>query len=213
MIAGHKALNSMLITQYEEEFELLVVEIELKEKQIRIISSYGPPENWLEEKRMPFFIALEAEIEKAALADRSVIIKMDANAKLGAKYIKGDPHDISPNGSILAQTVERQGLIVGNGTDICKGMIKRKRVTKHRTKQIGIDIMLFGGDMLAHLVNIEINENRKYVFTKVVNNKKGTRIQESDHNPIITEFKLQQKETKEDKKLELYNLKKRTLMS
>ena len=126
LIAGHKALNPMLITQYEEEFELLVVEIELKEKQVRIISGYGPQENWPEEKRMPFFIALEAEIEKAALADRSVIIEMDANAKHGAKYIKGDPHDISPNGSILAQIVERQGLIVGNGTAICKGMITMK---------------------------------------------------------------------------------------
>ena len=79
-------------------------------------------------------------------------------------------------------------------------------MTKHRTEQSAIDIVLFSGDMLAHLVNIEIDENRKYVLTKVVNNKKGTRIQESDHNPIITEFKLQQKETKEDQKLELYNL-------
>ena len=37
---------------------------------------------------MPFFVALETEIEKAALAYRSVIIEMDANAKLGKKYIR-----------------------------------------------------------------------------------------------------------------------------
>ena len=94
-------------------------------------SGYGLQENWPEEKMMPFFIVLEAEIENAALADRVVIIEMDANAKLGAKSIKGNPQYISPNGSILAQIVERQGLIVGNGTAIWKGMITRKRVTKH----------------------------------------------------------------------------------
>ena len=87
LIAGHKDLNPKLIVQYEEEFELLVVEIELKDKHVRIISGYGPQENWPEDKRMPFFLALETEIEKAGLADRSVIIEMDANAKLGKKYI------------------------------------------------------------------------------------------------------------------------------
>ena len=55
---------------------------------MRVISGYGPQENWPEEKRMPLFIALETEIEKAALAGRSVIVEMDANAKLGNKYIK-----------------------------------------------------------------------------------------------------------------------------
>ena len=88
MISGHKDLNPKLIEQYEDEFELLVVEIELKQNKVRVISGYGPQENWPEEKRMPFFIALETEVEKAALAGRSVIVEMDANAKLRKKFIK-----------------------------------------------------------------------------------------------------------------------------
>ena len=48
LIAGHKDLNPKLIVQYEEEFELLVVEIELKETQVHIISGYGPKEKWPE---------------------------------------------------------------------------------------------------------------------------------------------------------------------
>ena len=127
MISGHKDLNPKLIEQYEDEFELLVVEIELKQKKVRIISGYGPQENWPEEKRMPFFIALETEVEKATLAGRSVIIEMDANAKLGKRFIKEDPHEISPKGLILANIVERQMLVVGNGTDICRGPITRKK--------------------------------------------------------------------------------------
>ena len=67
-----------------------------------MISGYGPQENWTEEKRMPLFTALETEIEKATLAGRAVIVEMDANAKLGRKYIRRDPHEMSPNGHILA---------------------------------------------------------------------------------------------------------------
>ena len=59
LIASHKDLNPKLISEYEDDFELLVVEIEVKDKQIRVISGCGPQENWQEEKRMPFFLALE----------------------------------------------------------------------------------------------------------------------------------------------------------
>ena len=151
-------------------------------------------------------MALETEIEKAALADKSVIIELDANAKLGKTYIKEDPYEISSNGIILAEIVERQHLVVGNGTNICKGTITRKRVTKNRVEQSVIDIVLFSADMLESLVNIKVDEERKYVLTKVVKNKKGVRMQESDHNPIITEFKLEINMNKKDDKLELYNL-------
>ena len=207
LISGHKDLNPKLIEQYEDEFELLVVEIELKQKKVRVISGYGPQENWTEEKRMPYFIALETEIEKATLAGRAVIVEMDANAKLGRKYIRRDPHEISPNGVILANIVERQSLVVGNGTDMCTGTITRKRVTKNRVEQSAIDIVLFSSDMLDSLVSVNIDEKRKYVLTKVIRNKKGLKKQESDHNPIITEFKLHFKKAEEDEKLELYNLK------
>ena len=98
-------------------------------------------------------------------------------------------------------------LIVGNGLNICKGTISRKRVTKNRVEQSVIDIVLFSGDMLDSLVSLDVDEKRKFVLSKVINNKKGLRIQESDHNPIITEFKLLLKPAKESAKLELYNLK------
>ena len=158
LISGHKDLNPKLIEQYKDNFELLVVEIELKQKKVRIISGYGPQENWPEEKRMPFFIALETEVEKATLAGRSVIIEMDANAKLGKKFIKEDTHEISPNGLILANIVERQMLVVGNRTDICRGTITRKRITKNRLEESAIDIVLLSVDMLDNLVDIEIDE-------------------------------------------------------
>ena len=136
LIACHEDLKPKLIEEYEDDFEQLVVEITVNEKDIRVISGYGPQENWPEEKRMPFFVALETEIEKAVLAGKSILIEMDANSKLGNTIIPGDPYEMSPNGAILAQIVERHNIIVGNGINTCKGTITRQRQTRTKLKKV-----------------------------------------------------------------------------
>ena len=70
MIAVHHDLNPKLIEEYNDEFELLVVEIETVEENIRVISGYGPQENWEEERRLPFFIALELRLKSQHLQER-----------------------------------------------------------------------------------------------------------------------------------------------
>ena len=51
--------------------------------KIRPISGYGRQEDWPDGKKTPFFEALEAEVSRAELDGRSIIICMDANNKLG----------------------------------------------------------------------------------------------------------------------------------
>ena len=75
MIAIHKDLNPKLIEEYNDDFELLVVEVDTEETPIRIMSGVGPQENWDEEKRIPFFLALETEMERAELAGKSILIQ------------------------------------------------------------------------------------------------------------------------------------------
>ena len=70
LVAIHQDLNPKLIEEYDGDFELIVVEIDTTEEAIRVISGYGPQENWEEERRLPFFIALETEIERAELAGK-----------------------------------------------------------------------------------------------------------------------------------------------
>ena len=84
-IAIHEDFKSKLIEEHSDKFELLVVEAVNKHKDIRIISGHGPQENWEEDKRLPFFIALETAIERAELAGKSILIELDANSKLGKK--------------------------------------------------------------------------------------------------------------------------------
>ena len=91
MLGVHVGLKPILIQEYNETFELLVVEISVANNVIRVITGYGPQENWDNSSKTPFYLALEEEIASAELQDRSVIIAMDANAKLGPNYVPGDP--------------------------------------------------------------------------------------------------------------------------
>ena len=98
------------------------------------MTGVGPQENWDEDKRNPFFIALEAEVVKAHISGKSVIIEIDSNSKLGTRYIPNDPHQMSPNGKMLARIIDSHALIVANSLRKCKGLITRKGVTKYRTE-------------------------------------------------------------------------------
>ena len=64
-----------------------MVEVEAQNMNIRVITGCGPQENLDEDKRMPFFVALEGEIVKSELAGKSIIIELDANSKLGKHLI------------------------------------------------------------------------------------------------------------------------------
>ena len=88
LIGIHKSLNPMLIKEYSSEFELLIVEIEIARRKIRIISGYGPQETWSEQDRLPFFLALEDEINKAEMENKEVFIQADFNSKLGPEIIR-----------------------------------------------------------------------------------------------------------------------------
>ena len=207
MIGAHKALKPFLIQEYSNEFELLVVEIKIANKEIRIVSGYGPQENWPETERMPFFLALEEEIIKAQLAGKSIIIELDANSKLGPQMIPGDMHCQSENGKILAGIIERNGLVLGNSLDQCEGVVTRKRITKNNIEESAIDFVLISFDLKSAVESIKIDEEREHVLTKIMKTKNGVVKVESDHNTIISKFKLHWNKKAKENRIEMFNLK------
>ena len=64
---NNKALSPILIQEYSKDFELLVMEIKVGYKGIRIISGYGPQKTWPD--RMPFFLAMKQEVIKADMGE------------------------------------------------------------------------------------------------------------------------------------------------
>ena len=82
----------------------------MEDKNIRIITGYGPQDTWPMDVKMQFFSALEVEIAKAANQGKGIIVMGDMNSKLGPKYIKHDPKEMSENGKVLSGIIERNAL-------------------------------------------------------------------------------------------------------
>ena len=83
----------------------------------------------------------------------------------------------------------------------------RKRVTKERTGESVIDLMIFSSELNKHFVAMEIDEDRKHVLTRCKKTKNGIKIKESDHNVLITEFNWKVKAGEVVKKVEIHNIK------
>ena len=191
MLGVHVGLQPVLIQEYNDTFELIVVEVKVADRDVRVISGYGPQENWDLEERTPFYNSLEEEISAAELQGRSVIIAMDANAKLGPELVPGDPYEKSPNGSLLSVIMERHALCVVNGTvEKREGLITREKRTTLGLKQSVIDFVIVSSDLIEHIESIHVDEKRIHVLTKNVKNKNGLECIQSDHNLIQTMLRL-----------------------
>ena len=97
---------------------------------------------------------------------------MDANSKLGTKYIPNAPHAMSPKGKILSEIIERHALVVANGSRKCSGLITRKRSTTTRTEKSCIDLLIFSDDLRNEFKSLLVDEDRKYVLTRITNTKR-----------------------------------------
>ena len=208
IIGIHESLNPVLISEYNETFELIVVEIEINNKNIRVITGYGPQEGWKDEDRSQFFIALEKEIVSAEICNKSVIIEMDANSKLGPTIIDGDPHEQTNNGKMLIDIIVRHGLVVVNGLkDRRTGLITREKHTSRSIEKSIIDLVIVTADIASDIESIVIDDKKNVALSKIVKTKNGPKIVTSDHNSVITSFRFDYNPSKVKPKVEVYNLK------
>jgi hypothetical protein len=78
----------------------------------------------------------------AEIEGKSVLIAMDANSKLGPRYISGDPHEMSQNGRVLEGIIERHEMCVVNGLlNKRKGVITREKRTVNSLERSVIDLV------------------------------------------------------------------------
>ena len=191
MLGVHMDLQPVLISEYDSTFEMLVVQVKVKNKDIRVITGYGPQENLSIKERMPFFTQLEEEIVSANLANKAIIIQMDANSKLGNEIVPGDPKEQSQNGKVLANIIERNALIVVNSLpDKCHGLITRRRTTENGGEESVIDFVIVSADLLTDLKEVIIDENKEHALTKITRKKNIVNKATSDHNVMLTKLNL-----------------------
>ena len=78
--------------------------------KIRIINAYGPQEDETQLKRLTYWQSLEQEISSGENENCMILLQMDANAKLGNNIINQDPNEMSDNGRLLQELIERENL-------------------------------------------------------------------------------------------------------
>ena len=207
MMGVHVSLQPMLISEYSDKFEMLVVEVKISNKEVRVITAYGPQENLSIEERMPFFSTLEEEIVSANMSNKSIIIQMDANSKLGRGLVPKDNHEQTQNGAALAGVVERNALVVLNSLNTgVKGAVTRRRVTVNSIEESIIDFVMISPDLLGEFEELIVNEQKDYALTKISKRKDNTEIHQSDHNVMITKFSMNWAKDETEKE-EVLNLK------
>ena len=176
---------------------VLVIQVVLGNRNIRIIAGYGPQECAPVVVREKYRNTVEEQTERAHLAGCSVIIAEDANAKLGSDVIPGAPNQMSENGKLLHAMIQRQQLSIINNSDKCiGGPVTRCRETKNGLESACIDYVLTSPDISEHLEKALVDSKQLYSLTKYTSTKGNPSIKRSDHFTFVVSFNLQWEKTK-----------------
>ena len=118
---------------------------------------------------------MEQEIVAGKNANFLILVQMDANAKVGKGTISHDPNEMSDNGRLLLELIERESLALLNISDLCTGTITRHRETKDTVEKSILDYILTCEKLAEFLESMFIDEQRISPLTKFAS-KKGCRI-------------------------------------
>ena len=213
MTAVKEELEPVLVDEGNDDAEILVIEGNMSNFSIRFINAYGPQESDHNSKRLEFFIRLEEEIVKCKDNDKAIIIELDANSKLGSQIIIGDPHDMSKNGELLWDIIERQNLTVVNTLELCEGVITRTKDTIERSEASVIDFVIVCEKIVPFVKRMIIDENKEFVLTKYTTTMGRKQIKQSDHNTIVCFFDIKIPKKEPEKRREIFNFRNKQCLS
>ena len=104
-------LEPVLIFQCEEAAEIMVVQVKLGQRNIRIFNAYGPQEvDVSAQTKLSFWQILGKEIISAHESTCEIIIELVANAKVVPTVISNDSHCQSENDRLMIEMLDRQNL-------------------------------------------------------------------------------------------------------
>ena len=179
-----------MVANCDDELEILVIEIKVGQKKIRIINAYGPQEDDETHEIISFWQAIETEVEHAKANGCMVLIQLDANAKVGKEVIQEDPNSTTNNGRILLDVIDRQDLILVNSSKFCVGTITRERVFEDKIERSIIDYVITCSELFESVQKMEVDDKRMYTLSRPARKKDKSSVVKSDHNIIRCEFGL-----------------------
>ena len=97
LVAIKYGLCSSITVDKGDQAEFITVRIRFDDQHIRLVLVSGPQENDSVNTIRDFYDSISVQVERADLADDSVFLVGDFNAKLGTEIIKGEIHQMSNN--------------------------------------------------------------------------------------------------------------------
>ena len=203
LIGMHKDIDCtpVVVSKYEEEIEMLVVEVAFGSMVVRFLTGYGPQEDAPEDVTNKFYSTLEEEIVKCEEENCGLIAELDCNAKLGENIIKGDPNGMSTNGKLLWDVVERRNCTIVNGTEKCTGCITRSRNKAGKMEKSVLDYVFVNAMISPYVSFMIIDESKQNALTRFIKGK----FLPSDHNLLSCTFDIPIKK-KNLERHEIFNL-------
>ena len=204
-IGALQDVDPVLISEGDDNVEVLVIEICASGLEIRCICGYGPQENHSLERKRLFWSRLSTEIDEALVNEKAIILQMDGNLWAGPEIIKNDPHQCNANGQFLRDFLTMfPQLNVVNNLDLCEGIITRRRQTVKRLEESILDFYIVCEKILPFIKRMVIDEDQHYVLSNYSKVKGKQTIKKSDHNPVLLELLLEYTEKKPDR-IETFN--------
>ena len=209
-------LHPILIGNGNDATEVISVKINVNKFEIRLVVGYGAQENDRQAKlhemsqtdwKQLLWDFLEEEINEAGKLEQGLVIQIDVNAHLGTEIIKGDPNPRNRNGIIMAEFLERNPVVtVINSSELCNGLITRRRETIIGVQESVIDFFVVNERMKSHIHEMRVDEEEKFILTNFTQKNKNKKVNKSDHRPIILDLKIEYSKLKPDK-VERFNFK------
>ena len=183
-------LDPVFISEGDDQVELLVVQIRIKDLHVRVINAYGPQECDSQERKALFWARLHSEVVEAVEANCAVFIQMDGNLHCGKEIIKGDPNPINANGRLLRAFLDNNPYIsLINSLDRCQGKVTRRRRKGTKIEESILDFALVCDKLLPYCETMIIDEEKKFPLTSYLNGKET----HSDHATLIINFDIKYK--------------------
>ena len=184
-ILFHKLIDdTCLMEKGNGEAEVIVIEINSKSIKWRIILFYGCQESENESYRKKCYQDIEVHINDCIIKNIPFLWIGDFNAKIG---LKEDHHEISPNGRLVNNLIEKYSLFILNGTKLCKGVWTR--IDSNGNRSI-LDYVISSQGFSEYVKYIEIDDTKTNTLFRTIKKGKEAKIVKSDHVSIIIEIDM-----------------------
>ena len=90
-----------------------------------------------------------------------------------------------------------------------EGTITRKRFTTKHTVQSAISFVIVSPNLVEMVETVKVDEEQEYAPTRMTETKKGKKVEKkmSDHNVILTKFKMSWNKESKPERNSSFNLK------